>query len=528
MESTSQNNNIKAIKEVRNLFNDVRNSLFNEEIKRIRKELYKKEAVYTFLKEKEHEGIITNKQKNVLKNIDRYFKKLNGDLRKLQKYQDNMTYALDYLFNEVNEENYYEPKVIRRAFDGNYILYESRGDNDNMLAIYEYFDKIKPYLNNMIDDYKTKGEWKIQLVMRVIFVSFIDKNETQVMHTKSHNVKIMNGTDTNEAINELIKSFTKRYQEGLETKMKGNSYIFECVDLLEYHLHKISLNRGSSYIDSPDWIKHKEVTINPQNTNGNKSFQYAIIAALNYQNIDNHSERISKLKRFIDNYNWDNVDFPAGHKDSSVVEKNNNDIVINIVYVPYKTKEIRQAYISKHNKTSNIHVHLLMITDGTGNWPYLAIISISGLLRGVTSKHNGDFYCLNCFQSYATEKKLRKHKKVCENHDFCNLKMPDEDNKILQYISGEKSLKVPFVIYADLECVLKKVNTCQNNPDKSYTKKKATHRPSGYSLSTCCSFDKSLNEQKYYRAEDCMKIFFKDLKDQAMKIINCEKKEMIP
>ena len=341
-----------------------------------------------------------------------------------------------------------------------------------MLSIYEYFDKIKPYLKDMIGDYKSKGEWKIQLVMRVIFVSFIDKNETQVLHAKSDNVKIMNGTDTNEAINELIKSFTKRYQEGLETKMKGSSYIFERVDLLEYHLHKISLNRGTSYIESPEWMKHKKVIINPQNTNDNKWFQYAIIAALNYQNIDNHSERISKLKPFIDNYNWDNIDIPAGHKDSSAFEKNNSDISINILYVPYKTKEIRQAYISKHNKTRNIHANLLMITDGTGNWHYLAIKSISGLLRRVTSKHNGDFYCLNCFQSYTTEKKLRKHEKVCENHEFCNLKMPDEDNKILKYVSREKSLKVPFVIYADLECLLKKINTCQNNPANHTLKRK--------------------------------------------------------
>ena len=78
-----------------------------------------------------------------------------------------------------------------------------------------------------------------------------------------------------------------------------------------------------------------------------------------------------------------------------------------------------------------------MIADGTGNWQYLAIKSISGLLRGVTSNHNGDYYCLNCFRSYTTEKKLRKHEKVCENHDFCHLKMPDEDNKILKCVSGE-------------------------------------------------------------------------------------------
>ena len=105
--------------------------------------------------------------------------------------------------------------------------------------------------------------------------------------------------------------------------------------------------------------------------------------------------------------------------------------------------------------------------------------------------------------------------------------MPNEDNKILKYVSGEKSLKVTFAIYADLECLLKKINTCQNNPDKSYTEMKATHRPSGYSLATCCSFDKSLNEHKYYRREDCIKIFCNDLKDQAMKVINCEKKETI-
>ena len=94
---------------------------------------------------------------------------------------------------EVNEEDYYEPREIKSAFDGSYTLYESRGDKDNMLEIYEYFDKIKPYLKDMTDDYKSKGEWKIQITMRIIFISFIDKNETQVMHTKSDNVKIMNG-----------------------------------------------------------------------------------------------------------------------------------------------------------------------------------------------------------------------------------------------------------------------------------------------------------------------------------------------
>ena len=177
------------------------------------------------------------------------------------------------------------------------------------LLLYKQWSQ-QPYLKDMIDDYKSKGEWKIQITMRIIFTSLIDKNETQVMHTKSDNVKIMNGTDTSDAINELIDSFMKRYQEGLETKMKGSSYIFERIDLSEYHLHKISLNRESSYTESPNWLKNKKATINPQNTKDNNCFQYAIIAALNHHNIDHHPERISKIKPFINRYNWkDRVSF---------------------------------------------------------------------------------------------------------------------------------------------------------------------------------------------------------------------------
>ena len=81
---------------------------------------------------------------------------------------------------------------------------------------------------------------------------------------------------------------------------------------------------------------------------------------------------------------------------------------------------------------------------------------LSALLKGITSNHKGDFYCLNCFHSYSTKNKLKKHKNVCENHGYCYVEMPKEDNKILKYSHGEKSMKVPFIIYADLESLLEK------------------------------------------------------------------------
>ena len=81
--------------------------------------------------------------------------------------------------------------------------------------------------------------------------------------------------------------------------MRESSFTFERIDVLDYHLYKTSLNRGSSYIESPEWIKNKEVTINPKNTKDNNCFQYAITAALNYQNIDHHPERISNLNHLL-------------------------------------------------------------------------------------------------------------------------------------------------------------------------------------------------------------------------------------
>ena len=97
----------KATKDFRELFNRHRSNLSPKEPKRIRNKLYKKEAIYNFLKEKDG---LTNKEKIVLKNIGKYLKKLNNDLKKLHKYQDNVMYGLDYLFNKVNEKDYYEPK----------------------------------------------------------------------------------------------------------------------------------------------------------------------------------------------------------------------------------------------------------------------------------------------------------------------------------------------------------------------------------------------------------------------------------
>ena len=307
---------------------------------------------------------------------------------------------------------------------------------------------------------------------------------------------------------------------------------------MPYHVHKTSLKRGKSYIKSPEWLINKRATINPKNRD-NKCFQYSTVVALNHQNIENHPERTPNIDIFIDQYNWEGIEFPARIKDWKRFEQNNKAIALNILFVPHNEKAINLAYKSKYNRKRENQVVLLMITNGE-QWHYIAlkseptddgfnrpIRSLSRLFRGVTSNLDGDFYCLNCLHSFRTDNALKKHERLCENNDYCSVEMPTKLNKILKYNHGEKSLKTPFVIYVDLECLLLKQQSCQNNPNESYTERKAMHEPCGYALSSISSFDSRENKRNFYRGKDCIKRFCGDLKELGTKIINYKEKEMI-
>ena len=137
-----------------------------------------------------------------------------------------------------------------------------------------------------------------------------------------------------------------------------------------------------------------------------------------------------------------------------------------------------------------------MISNGK-NWHYLVVKSLSGLLTGITSEHKEDFYCLNCFRSYRTKNKLEAHKKICENRDYFGVEMPPEDNNTIKHNNGEKSIKLPLVVYADLEYLLEKMSTCYNNPEESSTTKINKHTPSAYTIFTHCSFDKLKSKPNY-------------------------------
>ena len=171
---------------------------------------------------------------------------------------------------------------------------------DKTLSVEDYLDEVRPYLNNMIDSHRSQGEWKVQLKKAINLFSSKDSEEIRTMHNKSNNIEILIGNETGEIIEELFKCFLQKYQEKLEKSMKGSEFVYDYVDLLHYRFHRISLNRGGSYIDSPKWLINKKATVNPKN-NDDKCLQYVVTAALSYRNIEKDPQRISKIKPLLIN-----------------------------------------------------------------------------------------------------------------------------------------------------------------------------------------------------------------------------------
>ena len=274
-------NTKERIRVIRKKLNELHNNFSKSELKEIRNHFYNIE------------------NKNVLENSNEYLNELDKKIIKLNEYNNNNDDFIENvrdLFNIVN----YEPILIKTGFNNNYLEYRSEG-NDS-LSFEEYLNLIKPYLNDLINDKKDKGEWRLQLSAEISFVSQKpDSDEKRVMYTKSICEEFMIGSETEEITEKLIMSLLQKYQDNLQNKMKGSDFVFDAINCIYYDFNRITISKGGSYIESPKWLKDKKCTVNQKN-NDNKCFQYAKTLALNFNKIDKHPQRISRIKPFIENY----------------------------------------------------------------------------------------------------------------------------------------------------------------------------------------------------------------------------------
>ena len=246
---------------------------------------------------------------------------------------------------------------------------------------------------------------------------------------------------------EFFESIIQKNEGLIEHSTKNSGLVLQGVELMEYDINKITINRVGSYIESPEWLKSKKCTINPQNKNDNKYLQYSTTVALNHEKINNHPEKISKVRPFTDEYSWTEIDFPSNQKDWKKFECFNKSIE---------------------------------------NWHYLCVKRLSALLRGISSNHNGDVYCMNCFKAFRTKSKLEVHKKCVKIMitviSKCLMKK-------MKYLNTNK-----IVIYYYLECLLEK------------TKEKYKSHKNQNACYICNKEFTAYDEDKnYYKAENYCK-----------------------
>ena len=148
----------------------------------------------------------------------------------------------------------------------------------------------------IIIDLQNSDTWEIQLTIAINFTSSKDAEEEHVMNSRSKNIKFTSYNDAYEVVDELFESLHSRYQGNLETSLRGSNFIFDSIQLMYYKCYKVHFRRGGSYIDSPDWKKMKNATINQKNED-DKCFLYAVTVVLNYGEIESHAERFQILNR---------------------------------------------------------------------------------------------------------------------------------------------------------------------------------------------------------------------------------------
>ena len=252
-----------------------------------------KERLLSALEESESVESEKNYDNARMKNIKKDFNESRDNFLKLKKKEIRRN-----LF-EIENKNNISTQAIKEI-------------EENLHELEKRLSKLKKYYD--YDDIEYKGIKDVGNSFDLPNDKDYYSDEIRTMHTKSHKIEIMMGSEPDDNIKEPFESLLQKYQEGLEEKIRGSEFVFDSVDLLHYNLHKISFNRRGSYIDSPEWLKNEKATINPKN-NDDKCFQYALTAALNHRNIKKDPQRISKIKPFIDQYNWKEIRFPSHQKD---------------------------------------------------------------------------------------------------------------------------------------------------------------------------------------------------------------------
>ena len=318
---------------------------------------------------------------------------------------------------------------------------------------------------------------------------------------------VYNLSDMNGLVSEMI---THMQQQIENTALRDSKFVFDGVIHMDIDFHRLNLTRGSSYIPLPDWLARKGAIINPKNLDM-ECFKWAVVAAMKWEEIGDYPERISKLRRYEDEFYWDGMEFPASFRDIKRFESR-NEIMINVLAF-----ERKKIYICRKGKEYNRVSNLMLITDNNRKH-YVAIKSLSRLLTMQNSQHKeSQHFCTNCLQGFAEEHSRDKHLIYCSSNEAVRIEMPNKD-PIVKYSDGQYQLKVSFMMYADFESILEHVQGASNDPNIFSTRGVNVHTPSGWCVYSKFAYGDVTNPCTQYRGSDCVKKFCEHIISEAKRL----------
>ena len=337
---------------------------------------------------------------------------------------------------------------------------------------------------------------------------------------------VLEETNENELYDEMVQEIEEEIQK---TEMaEGSGWVFLNVKKLVLHTTRCDPINAGSYIDLPEALKNKHAIINMKNQD-EKCFMWCILRALNPKN--KNAERVdSDLKSKQDTINMEGIRYPVSFRDIGRFEHLNPNISISVLGYN-KEERVYPLRISKCTKRKH-DIVLLLLKDGEKSH-YCLVKNISALLSSqINNNDHKRHFCLNCFNSFKYEDKLKEHKKYCYENESVQIIMPQQGT-FLRFKNFLHSEKAPFAIYADFESLIKPMDNCDPDPNKSYTKKYQKHKPISFSYYISSSIDGVYKPilRKYTKTKeedmDAMDVFIKWLEEDVKAIANIEEKEMI-
>ena len=322
----------------------------------------------------------------------------------------------------------------------------------------------------------------------------------------------LEGTD----VKELYEGMVGMVLENMANyQRQGSGWRFKSLISLDIHTVKYEPIKGSSYIPLPPKLAKKKAIINLKNKDDH-CFKWCVTRALHP--LEKNSERITQeLKEQSLKFNWNNITFPVDLKAIDRFERQNATISVNVF--GYE-REVYPLRISKHKHENTIN--LLLISDDEKQH-YCLIKNMSRLLSTQTSKHGHEqHFCLQCLNPFNSKESLQKHNEYCSSNEAVKIELP-KPGTTLHFKNYVRSMRVPFVVYADFESFTHGVDTCQPHPNESYTKKYQKHAPSGFCYYIKC-FDDSVYSQelveytKQSEDEDVAQIFVDKLEQNIKDI----------